>query len=153
MQFIRSLLTAVAVIVFCFSFACTANTAVAHDVLKKPLAERYGMKSVSCSACHPGSKKQVKNKFGLMFKKAFKGKNYTKRIKAAKEAKDKAETEKIEEEMIVDFKKAIVEIEKTQLTIKDLAEAGLLVGFKMEKDVVAKMGEEQEAAEKADAAK
>lgn len=147
MQSFRQLIAAA--IAICFLFTANANVN-AHDVLKKPLAERYGLKSISCSACHPGSKKEVKNKLGLMFKKAFKGKDFTKRIKAAKTAKDKTAEAAIEKEMIEEFKKAIVEIEKTQLTIKDLAEAGLLNGAKMEKDVIAKMGEEQAKAEAAE---
>lgn len=147
MQSFRQLIAAAIAICFLFTFNAKVD---AHDVLKKPLAERYGLKSVSCSACHPGSKKEVKNKLGLMFKKAFKSKNYTKRIKAAKAAKDKTAEEAIEKEMVEDFKKAIVEIEKTKLTIKDLAEAGLLNGARLEKDVVAKMGEEQAKAEAAE---
>jgi len=136
-------------VVLVFGFACTfASNADAHDFLKKPLMERYNLKSVSCSACHPsGGTKAVNNKFGLMFKKAFKGKNYTARIKALKDMSDKDAAKKKEEaigaEMVADFKKAIVEIEKTQMTIADMAKFGLLNGTKLQKELVVEMEKEQ----------
>jgi len=89
----------------------------------------------------------VNNKFGLMFKKAFKGKNYTARIKALKDMSDKDAAKKKEEaigaEMVADFKKAIVEIEKTQMTIADMAKFGLLNGTKLQKELVVEMEKEQ----------
>lgn len=121
----------------------------AHDFLKDPLKERYGLKSVSCSACHPGSNKAINNAFGMKFKNAFKGKDYTKRVHDAKELKksDKEAGEKaldaIDKEMVADFDKFIVDIEKETMTFADMAKMGVLVGTKLEKEVVAEMGKAQ----------
>ena len=125
----------------------------AHDFLKTPLQERYGLKSVSCSACHPGSNKAINNAFGLKFKAAFKGKNYTKRVHDAKALKktDKEAGEKalaaIDKEMVADFNAAIGEIETQTMTFADLVKMGLLNGTKLEKDVVEQMGKDQGVAD------
>ncbi|QEG21155.1 hypothetical protein [Mariniblastus fucicola] len=147
MTFLKRILTTAAAACFvCLLFNSSAD---AHDFLKDPLKERYGLKSVSCSACHPGSNKAINNAFGLKFKTAFKGKDYTKRIHAAKDLKKKdkdAGTKALEEigtEMVAHFNEVIVEVEKESMSIKDLATAGLLVGTKLEKDVVAEMGKAQ----------
>lgn len=138
----------------CFACLLFVNSADAHDFLKDPLKEHYGLKSASCSACHPGSNKAINNAFGLKFKTAFKGKDYTKRVHAAKDMKkkDKAAGEKaldeIGKEMVAHFKKAIVEIEKESMTLGEMAKAGLLVGTKLEKEVVAEMGKAQGVMEK-----
>ena len=121
----------------------------AHDFLKDPLQERYGLKSVSCSACHPGSDKAINNAFGMKFKTAFKGKDYTKRVHEAKDLKktDKDAGEKaleaIGKEMVADFNKVIPEIEKQTMTFADMAKLGVLNGTKLEKEVVEEMGKEQ----------
>ena len=133
----------------CLLCLLTLSSVEAHDFLKDPLKERYGLKSVSCSACHPGSNKAINNAFGLKFKTAFKGKDYTKRVHDAKDLKkkDKGAGEKaldaLGKEMVTDFNKVIAEIEKESMTFGDLAKAGLLVGTKLEKAVVAEMGKEQ----------
>lgn len=127
----------------CFVCLLCSSTVSAHDVLKDPLKERYGLRSVSCSACHPGSNKAINNAFGLKFKTAFKGKDFTKRVKEAKAEKNKALEEEIDKEMVVEFNKAIEEIEKESMTMKDILTAGLLNGTKLEKGVIAKMGEAQ----------
>jgi len=133
----------------CFVCLLFAGDVSAHDFLKNPIKERYGLKSVSCTVCHPGSNKAINNAFGLKFKTAFKGKNYTKRVTEAKELKknDKAAGEKaldaIEVEMVAHFNELIPEIEKESMTFADLAKAGLLAGTKLEKDVIAEMGKAQ----------
>jgi len=140
----RSLVNFLPVLAIAFTFVSSAD---AHDFLKEPLIERYGLKSVSCSACHPGSNKAINNAFGLKFKEAFKGKEFTSRIKATKEMADKdagkKKKEEIGAEMVAEFNKVIVEVEKTQMTIADLAKAGLLNGTKLKKEVVEEMGKAQ----------
>ncbi len=135
--------------VLAIAFFGILSTADAHDFLKKPLIERYNLNSVSCSACHPGRNKAINNAFGLKFKEAFKGKNFTARINAAKEMADKEagkkEKEAIGKEMVVEFNKAVVEIEKTQMTIAEFAKAGLLVGTKLKQEVVEEMRKAQGA--------
>jgi hypothetical protein len=146
MIFISRILTTTSACLICLFLVGEVS---AHDFLKDPLKERYGLKSVSCSACHPGSNKAINNAFGMKFKAAFKGKNYTKRVHDAKELKknDKAAGEKaldaIGVEMVAQFNEIAPEIEKESMTFADLAKAGLLVGTKLEKDVIAEMGKAQ----------
>ena len=138
----------------CFVCLLFSNTADAHDFLKDPLKERYGLKSVSCSACHPGSNKAINNAFGLKFKTAFKGKEYTKRVHEAKDLKKKNKAagdtalEGIGKEMVAQFITVIEEVEKESMTFGEMAKAGILVGTKLEKDVVAEMGKAQGVEEK-----
>lgn len=158
MNSIKRILTITAAACFvCLLFGSSAD---AHDFLKDPLKERYALKSVSCSACHPGSNKAINNAFGMQFKTAFKGKNYTKRVHAAKDMKkkDKEAGEKaldaIGVEMVAQFNEIIVDIEKESMTFGELAKAGLLVGTKLDKAVIEKMGKAQGApAKKAPARK
>ena len=96
----------------------------------------------------------------MQFKTAFKGKNYTKRVHAAKDMKkkDKEAGEKaldaIGVEMVAQFNEIIVDIEKESITFGELAKAGLLVGTKLDKAVIATMGKAQGApAKKAPARK
>ena len=146
MNFFSRILTTTTACLLCLFVASEVS---AHDFLKNPLKERYGLKSVSCQACHPGSNKAINNAFGMKFKTAFKGKNYTKRVHDAKELKkkDKEAGEKaldaIDVEMVAQFNEIIPGIEKESMTFAELAKGGLLVGTKLEKDVVAKMGEAQ----------
>jgi disulfide oxidoreductase YuzD len=136
------------------AIACAAclfiNSSVnAHDFLKNPVKERYGLKSASCYVCHPGSNKAINNAFGLKFKEAFKGKDYTKQVHDAKtlKKKDKEAGEKaldaIEVAMVADFNAAVVEIEKTKMSFAEMAKAGMLMGTKLEKATIAEMGKAQ----------
>jgi hypothetical protein len=131
----------------CFVCLLFNNSVSAHDFLKDPLKERYGLKSVSCSACHPGSNKAINNAFGMKFKAAFKGKDFTKRIHAAKDMKDKAAGKKLKEEigaeMVVAFNAVVGEIEKEKMSFAEMAKAGILNGTKLEKSVIAEMGKAQ----------
>lgn len=151
MNFYSRILTATTA---CFACLLFAGDVSAHDFLKNPIKERYGLKSVSCTVCHPGSNKAINNAFGLKFKTAFKGKNYTKRVHDAKELKKKDKTagekalDAIDVEMVAQFNELIPEIEKESMTFADLARAGLLAGTKLEKSVVAEMGKAQGAEEK-----
>ena len=147
----RTLTTAAAA---CLVFLLFNNTAAAHDFLKDPLKDRYKLKSVSCAACHPGSNKAINNAFGMKFKTAFKGKDYTARVYKAKDLKkkDKDAGEKalkgIGVEMVAQFEQVIAEVEKESITFGDMLTAGLLNGTKLEKDVIAEMGKAQGVTEK-----
>ncbi len=115
-----------------FSIALSSELA-AHDAFKEPLKHRYNLKSVSCKTCHPDSKdRSIHNKFGMMFVAEFKGLDISKKFKEA-EAKGKEAVAEYEKEMKAAFNKAIVEVEKKQLTIKDLIDAGLLNGLRLNK--------------------
>ncbi len=133
----------------CFVCLLLNNTVAAHDFLKDPLKERYELKSVACTACHPGSNKAINNAFGLKFKEAFKGKDYTKRVHDAKDLKKKdkaAGTKALDEvgvEMIAQFNVVVVDIEKTSMTFAEMAKAGILNGTKLEKAAIAEMGKAQ----------
>lgn len=151
MNFFSQIVTTTAACIVCLFIASEVS---AHDFLKEPIKERYGLKTVTCSLCHPGSNKAINNDFGLKFKKAFKGKDYTKRVNEAKELKkkDKKAGEKaldaIDVEMVAQFNELIPAIEKETITFGELAKAGLLVGMKLEKDVIAEMGKAQGVEEK-----
>lgn len=104
---------------------------LAHDAFKEPLEHRYNLKTVSCKTCHPDNKdRSVHNKFGMMFIEQFKGLEMTKKFNEA-EAKGKEAVAEYEKEMQAIFTKALIEVEKKQLTIKDLIEAGLLNGVRL----------------------
>ena len=147
MQSLKRLLTATAAA--CFVLLLSGNSADAHDFLKDPVKERYGLASVTCKACHPGSNKAINNVFGLKFKKAFKGKDYTVRIHEAKDLKKKDKDagqkvlDEIEKEMVAHFNEVIPDIEKESMTFADMAKTGVLNGAKLEKDVIAEMAKEQ----------
>ena len=151
MNLLKRILTVLAVCFVCLLFS---NSADAHDFLKEPIIKRYGLKSASCSVCHPGSNKAINNAFGMKFKTAVKGKDYTKRVFAAKDMKkkDKEAGEKaldaIDKEMVAQFNAIIGDIEKESMTFAEMAKAGLLVGTKLEKDVIAEMGKAQGVKEK-----
>ena len=56
----------------------------AHDCFKKPLQDRYNLKTVSCKTCHPNNKdRSIHNKFGIIVEKQLKGKELTKMFKEA----------------------------------------------------------------------
>ena len=109
----------------------STNVLVAHDCFKEPLEERYNLKTVSCKSCHPNSKdKSIHNKLGIMLEKQLKGLDLTKKFFAAEEKGEEAKAA-YEKEMVVEFKKAMVEVEKKQLTIKDMIEFGLFNGMRL----------------------
>ena len=136
-------------IAFC---VCISGTADAHGVFKDPLEERYGLKSVSCSACHPTSDKHVHNKFGRMFYRKFKGLDLTKKLEAAKEESKEAE-EAFEQVMVAEFEKALVEIETQQMTIAEVFQGGMWNGTKLTDESLEKVKEELDEWEAAEDAK
>ena len=116
-------------------FFCFAANGVAHECFKIPLAERYQLKpSVSCKSCHPNNKdRSIHNKLGIIFEKALKGKDMTKKFKEA-EAKGEEAVAEYEKVMIEDFKKVLVEVEQKQMTLKDMIEFGLINGMRLSKE-------------------
>ena len=147
MNLFKRILTITAACLVCLLF--NTNSADAHDFLKKEIIERYGLKSASCSVCHPGKNKAINNAFGMKFKTAFKGRDYTKRVHDAKDLKkkDKAEGEKaldaIGVEMVAQFKEVVVDIEKESMTFAEMARAGLFAGTKLKPEVLSEMGKAQ----------
>ncbi len=108
-----------------------AQTATAHDAFKEPLEKRYNLKTVSCKTCHPDNKdRSIHNKFGQMFLPYFEGKEMTRKFNEAEAKGEEAQAE-YEKEMAKEFLAALIEVEKKQLTIKDLIEAGLLNGTRL----------------------
>ena len=108
------------------------QTLSAHDAFKEPLEKRYNLKTVSCKTCHPDNKdRTIHNKFGMLFLEKFKGKDMSKKFA---EAEAQGEEAKVAYEKIMaeEFTKALVEVEKTKLTIKELIEAGLLNGTRLD---------------------
>ena len=105
------------------------QSANAHDVFKAPMQERFKLKTVSCSACHPGKDKHVHNRFGAMFVKVFKGKNLSAQLEAA-EAKGEKEKEEFEAVMVEEFKIALAALEKKEPMVFAMVDAGMLVGTK-----------------------
>ena len=67
--------------------------------------------------------------------------------KKDKEAGEKA-LDAIDKEMVAQFNAIIGDIEKESMTFAEMAKAGLLVGTKLEKDVIAEMGKAQGVKEK-----
>lgn len=105
----------------------------AHDAFKDPMAKRYGLKSVSCKACHPNNKdKSIHNKFGIYYLNALKGKELTKKFKEA-EAKGEEAVKAYEPEMVKHFVEAMKAVEKEKLTLEDMLKAGLINGTRPEK--------------------
>ena len=120
-----------ALIVVVATTACFGNVVSAHEVFKKPLQEKYNLKSVSCKACHPSNKdKSIHNKFGMYFVDIFKGQELTKKYDEATKAGDE-EKLKVEESLVVKFKAALKIVEKKQLTFEDMINAGLLNGTRL----------------------
>lgn len=125
-------LAASLVLVFILMVAVQA-TVVAHDAFKDPMAERYGLKSVSCKACHPNNKdKSIHNKFGIYYVNALKGKEISKKFKEA-EAKGEEAVKAYEPEMVKHFIEAMKTVEKEKLTFEDMLKAGLINGTRPKK--------------------
>ena len=125
MNQVKILLTAVIVSAFLVSAVS------AHDCFKDPFTEYYGFKSVSCKTCHPDSKKQTHNRFGIMYVNELKGLDLTKKWKAL-EGKEE-ERAKFEEEMVKEFKKILPNVEGNQMTMKALLAAGIINGTRLDK--------------------
>ena len=118
----------IAVAVFFVSFTSSAS---AHDAFKKPLEEKYNLKTVSCKTCHPNNKdRSVHNEFGQLFLPLLKEKNITKKFKEA-EAKGEDAVKAYEPEMAKHFLEALKVVEKKNMTFEDLMKYGLLNGVRL----------------------
>ncbi len=114
-----------------FVISIFASFAQAHDAFKEPLELRYNLKTVSCKSCHPDNKdRSIHNKFGMLFVEALKGKEMTKKFNEA-EAKGEEAKVAYEKVMAEEFTKLLPEIEKKKITFKELIEAGLFNGMRV----------------------
>ena len=93
-------------------------SAHAHKIFKEELEKKFEadkLKVKSCNLCHEkGKKKTERNDLGKLFANdpAFKGKDYSAKLKKLHDAEDEAGEKALEAEMIVAFKKALEDIEK-----------------------------------------
>ena len=102
----------------------------AHDAFKEPLEKRYNLKTVSCKTCHPNNKdRSIHNEFGKLLETELKGKDITKKFKAA-EAKGEEAVKAYEKEMVQHFVEAMKVVEKKSMTFEDLIKFGLLNGVR-----------------------
>lgn len=120
-----------------FGFSVVAE---AHDAFQQPMKDRFNLKTVTCSACHPGKDKSEHNFFGSMFVKKFKGKGLTAKLEAA-EAEGKEQKEAYEAVMVEEFNKALAELEEKEPTMIAIVENGLLVGTKKQPDALEELQE------------
>ena len=109
------------------------NSLWAHDAFKEPFEERYGLKSIACTACHPNAKdRSIHNQFGKYYEEALKGKDISAKFKEA-EAKGEEAVAEYEKEMVVHFVEAMKAVEKKSISFEDLIRAGMLNGTRMNK--------------------
>ena len=123
----KGLVLAMAVIAL---IAC--NPAIAHDAFKKPMEEKYGLKTVSCKTCHPNNKdRSIHNEFGKLFEDALKGKDISQKFKEAEAQGDQAVAE-YEKEMVQHFMEALEVVEKKKMSFEELIRFGLLNGVRLD---------------------
>lgn len=105
-----------------------ATPSVAQSEFKKVLKNKYPMQNVTCHTCHMRgknvpkkqqaafneNKKSFRNDFGQEFDKLLKGKDISKRLKAAKKKKqaNRKQFEKVKKQIIDEFEAALEEVEK-----------------------------------------
>ena len=126
----------------------SVSAASAHDAFKEPMQKRYNFKTVSCKTCHPDNKdRSIHNKFGKLYLEALKGKDLTKKFYEA-EKEGKEALKEYEKVLAKEFEKAMVVVEKEKLTVKDLLEAGLINGVRLDKKKIASSKSSSEKGEK-----
>lgn len=120
----------------CFAIL-VPGSASAHKVFEKELEKQYkGTINASCNTCHVAKKeKTVRNKFGDLFAKEFKGKDFSKKWNEM-ERDDQKVYEK--SDMIPAFQKALKKIkamkpEKSEETYDQLIATFKLDGIKEKK--------------------
>ena len=89
-----------------FSIFAISQNLSAHSAFDKAFEAKYSVK-VSCTACHDKKSKEIRNDFGKLYEKVLKGKDITKKWKAAKEEGSAARKEYEKGEMTEEFKKAM----------------------------------------------
>lgn len=115
-------------------FAITQN-ASAHSAFKKAFEAKYKVKA-SCNACHDKKSKEIRNDFGKVFDKVLKGKDITKKWKAAKEEGSAVRKEYEAGEMTTEFKKAmelVGKMKKDDSTYEELIKGLKIEGLKAKK--------------------
>ena len=113
-----------------FAFSQTAS---AHSAFDKAFEAKYKVKA-SCNACHVAKKdKEFRNEFGKLYEKVLKGKDITKKWKAAKEEGSSARKAYEAGEMTTEFKKAmetVGKMRKGDSTYADLIKELKIEGLK-----------------------
>ena len=100
----------IAMLAICTVLACT-HTASAHSAFKKVFEAKYMVKA-SCTVCHDKKSKEIRTDFGKVYGKALKGKEITKKWKAAKEEGSAARKKYEAGEMTTEWKKAMETVGK-----------------------------------------
>lgn len=124
----------VALLAICTLFAVSQN-AFGHSAFKKAFEKKYNVKA-SCNTCHDKKSKEIRNDFGKMFDKVLKGKDITKKWKAAKEQGSAARKEYEAGEMTTEFKKAmdvVGKMKKGDKTIEEMIKNCEFDGLKPKK--------------------
>ena len=67
-----------------FSIFAISQNVSAHSAFDKAFEKKYNVK-VSCTTCHDKKTKEIRTEFGQLYAKVLKGKDITKKWKAAKE--------------------------------------------------------------------
>ena len=104
-----------------FSISIISQSASAHSVFDKALEKKYNVK-VSCTACHDKKSKEIRNDFGKLYYKVLKGKDITKKWKAAKEEGSAVRKEYEAGEMTKEFTKAMEAVGKQKKGDKTYAD-------------------------------
>ena len=89
-----------------FSILAITQNASAHSAFKKAFEAKYKVKA-SCNSCHDKKSKEIRTDFGKLYDKVLKGKDITKKWKAAKEEGSAKRKEYEAGEMTTEFKKAM----------------------------------------------
>ena len=118
----------------------------AHDVFADALKEEYMLKSFSCKTCHAESDKKIRTPFAERIYVELKPFGYEAKFEAAQQAdeaakaqdptsvgKKKGAVHDLEQEMVVEFKKAFAKVSKQTISIDDLLRSGLFAGARLDK--------------------
>lgn len=121
----------VALLAICTIFAFAQN-ASAHSAFKKAFEAKYNVKA-SCTVCHDKKSKEIRTDFGKLYDKALKGKEITKKWKAAKAMGSTVRKKYEAGEMTTEFKKAmetVGKMKKDDTTYADLIKDLKIEGLK-----------------------
>ena len=104
-----------------------ASTAEAHSKLSSAFKKQYGLRTVSCTACHlkesKEKKKDAMTPFGKKLVKLLDGKQVSERVDALK-GKEKEETDKVWAEITKEFLEVLKKLDdETAPSGKKYAEA------------------------------
>jgi len=110
----------------------------AQTKLGTAFKKTYGLRSVSCYACHvKGEEKDVLNPFGKEMGKLLVGKNVTERLEAAKKIEDEDERDEVIAVMEKEFLEVFKKLDKMKApggkTYAEAIAAGEIEGTKLRK--------------------